>query len=116
MNLQLENDINSYQDQLNKQLAFKTLEDSYRPQIANLKSINDKQQEEITRMKAEITDLKNEIQSLEALRRHNLEVIQDLEEQLQEAQHGGKQYNVFCIHHSTVPYSWLHGQRLLGTK
>lgn len=85
------------EDEYRKVLAFKTLMDSYKEQIAQLETKNNEILREKNKLEYEIRQMTKKMEILEAERMRDLDRIQALEENLQEAELGGKQYNVAFI-------------------
>ncbi|KAI8377720.1 uncharacterized protein BYT42DRAFT_496697, partial [Radiomyces spectabilis] len=76
------------EDEYRKVLAFKTLMDSYKDQVAMLETKNNELIREKNKMEYEISQLSKKIESLEVDKTRDMDRIQLLEDHLQEAQLG----------------------------
>lgn len=78
------------EEEYRKVLAFKTLMDSYKDQVAQLETKNNELIREKNKMEYELRQFTKKIEMLEADRARDMDRIQALEENLQEVQLGGK--------------------------
>lgn len=78
------------EEEYRKILAFKTLMDSYKEQIASLETQNNELMREKNKIEYELRHMTKKIELLEADKVRDSDRIQVLEENLQEVQFGGK--------------------------
>ena len=78
------------EEEYHKVLAFKTLMDSYKEQVANLETANKTLIRDKNKMEYELQHMSKKVEILEADRARDMDRIQVLEENLQEVQLGGK--------------------------
>ncbi|KAI7846927.1 hypothetical protein BDC45DRAFT_46354 [Circinella umbellata] len=77
------------EEEYRKVLAFKTLMDSYKEQVANLETANKTLIRDKNKMEYELQHMSKKVEILEADRARDMDRIQVLEENLQEVQLGG---------------------------
>ncbi|KAI9491199.1 hypothetical protein BDB00DRAFT_511514 [Zychaea mexicana] len=77
------------EEEYRKVLAFKTLMDSYKEQVANLETANKTLIRDKNKMEYELQHITKKVEILEADRARDMDRIQVLEENLQEVQLGG---------------------------
>lgn len=78
------------EDEYRNVLAFKTLMDSYKDQVATLETKNNEIMREKNKIEYELVQATKKLELMEADRERDYDRIQALEENLQEAQLGSK--------------------------
>jgi protein HOOK3 len=98
-NVQLLERNQTIEEEYRKVLAFKTLMDSYKDQVASLETKNNELLREKNRVEYDLQHLTKKVQSLEEDKAHDTDQIQLLEDRLQEFEMNGKDFhcNVIAI-------------------
>lgn len=80
------------EDQYRNVLAFKTLMDSYKDQVANLETKNNELLREKNKLEYELDQTNKKVEVLEADKSRDMDRIHSLEDNLQEAQLGSESF------------------------
>ena len=91
-NVQLMERNQTIEEEYRKVLAFKTLMDSYKDQVATLETKNNELIREKNKMEYEMQHMTKRVQSLEEDKANDTEQIQLLEDRLQEIEMNGMQF------------------------
>lgn len=99
------------ENEYRKVLAFRTLMDSYKNQVAMLETKNNELIREKNKMEYDIQQMTKKVDLLEVDKTRDSERILSLEDHLQEYQLGGKHIHIYIMaHHShqvlTNPLLW----------